>query len=88
MQNYVNSLAQKSSYLMYPLNVAAKLTDESTVRLTWSNDAEGVTAVVIEQSEDGKNFTEIQRLEGNATQTTITGLTPKKVYYFRLKKSF
>lgn len=85
IENYVNSLAQKSSYLMYPLNVAAKLTDESTVRLTWSNDAEGVTAVVIEQSEDGKNFTEIQRLEGNATQTTITGLTPKKVYYFRLK---
>lgn len=85
IENYVNSLAQKSSYLMYPLNVAAKLTDESTVELTWSNDAEEITSIVIEQSEDGKNFTEIQRLEANATKTTITGLTPKKVYYFRLK---
>ena len=85
IENYVNSLAQKSSYLMYPLNVAAKLTDESTVELTWSNDAEEITSIVIEQSEDGKNFTEIQRLEANATKTTIAGLTPKKVYYFRLK---
>ena len=85
IENYVNSLAQKSSYLMYPLNVAAKLSDESTVELTWSNDAEEITSIVIEQSEDGKNFTEIQRLEANATKTTITGLTPKKVYYFRLK---
>lgn len=85
IENYVNSLAQKSSYLMYPVNVAAKLTDESTVELTWKNDAEGVTAIVLEQSEDGKNFTEIQRLEATATSATITGLTPKKVYYFRLK---
>ena len=85
IENYVNSLAQKSSYLMYPVNVAAKLTDESTVEFTWKNDAEGVTAIVLELSEDGKNFTEIQRLEATATSATITGLTPKKVYYFRLK---
>lgn len=85
IENYVNSLAQKSDYLMYPLNVTAKLTDESTVELTWSNDAEGVTAIVLEQSEDGKTFVEIQRLEGTATRASVTGLTPKKIYYFRLK---
>ncbi len=85
IENYVNSLAQKSNYLMYPLNVVAKLADESTVELTWSNDAEGVTAIVLEQSEDGKVFTEIQRLDGEATRATVTGLTPQKVYYFRLK---
>ena len=85
IENYVNSLAQKSNYLMYPLNVTAKLTDESTVELTWTNDADNVIAIVLEQSEDGKNFSEIQRLEGNATQATVTGLIKKKVYYFRLK---
>lgn len=85
IENYVNSLAQKSSYLIYPLNVAATLTNESTVKLSWVNDAENITAIVVEQSEDGKNFSEIQRLEGNATTTTISGLTPKKIYYFRLK---
>lgn len=85
IENYVNSLAQKSSYLMYPLNVAAKLVDESTVQLTWTNDAEGVTAIVLEQSEDGKNFVEVQRLGGDAVTATVTNLTPKQIYYFRLK---
>ena len=86
IENYVNSLAQKSSYLMYPLNPEAKLTNATTVRLTWTNsEAETAVAIVVEQSEDGKKFTEIKRLAGNATTTTITGLTAKQIYYFRLK---
>ena len=85
IENYVNSLAQKSNYLMYPINVIAKLTDDTTVELTWSNDAEGVTSIILEQSEDGKTFTEVQRLESHTSKAIVTGLTPKKIYYFRLK---
>ena len=86
IEHYVNSLAQKSSYLMYPTNPEATLTSATTVKLTWLNgEAETATAIVVEQSEDGKTFTEIQRLPGNAVETTVTGLTADKIYYFRMK---
>lgn len=86
IEHYVNSLAQKSSYLMYPVNPEATLTDATTVKLTWLNgEAENATAIVVEQSEDNKTFTEIQRLAGAATETTVEGLIPDKVYYFRMK---
>ena len=86
IEHYVNSLAQKSSFLMYPINPEAKLTSATSVKLTWLNgEAETAKTIVVEQSEDGTTFTEIKRLSGKATTTTITGLTADKVYYFRLK---
>ena len=86
IEHYVNSLAQKSSYLMYPLNPQATLLDATTAELTWlCGDAEQTEAIVVEQSEDNKTFVEIQRLEANAVKTTVTGLTADKVYYFRFK---
>ena len=86
IEHYVNSLAQKSSYLMYPTNPEASLVDATTAKITWqNNEKETATAIVVEQSEDGKTFTEIQRLAGNATETVVTGLTADKVYYFRMK---
>ena len=86
IEHYVNSLAQKSSYLMYPINPEATLLDATTVKLTWMNgEAENAVAIVVEQSEDNKTFTEIQRLSGDATETTVAGLVADKVYYFRMK---
>ena len=86
IENYVNSLAQKTSYLMYPQQLTAKLSTPTTVKLTWVNgDNEEATAIVLEQSEDGKHFVEIQRLSATATTTDVDGLTPDKVYYFRMK---
>ena len=86
IEHYVNSLAQKTDYLMYPLNPEATLKDATTVELKWLNgETEKATAVVVEQSEDGKTFVEVQRLAGTATSTTISGLVADQVYYFRLK---
>ena len=86
IEHYVNSLAQKSSYLMYPVNPVATLLNATTVKLSWlNNEAETATAIVVEQSEDNKTFTEIQRLAGNATETTVSNLVADKVYYFRMK---
>ena len=86
IEHYVNSLAQKSSYLMYPMNPEATLLDATTVKLSWMNtEAENTEAIVVEQSEDNKTFTQILRLAGNATETIVTGLTPDKIYYFRMK---
>ena len=86
IEHYVNSLAQKSSFLMYPTNPEATLINATTASLKWLNsEAETAVAIVVEQSEDNKTFVEIQRLAGNATETTVTGLTADKVYYFRMK---
>ena len=57
IEHYVNSLAQKSSYLMYPQPHEANLAEchhrETEVDEQRSRNAE---AIVVEQSEDGKNF--------------------------------
>ena len=86
IENYVNSLAQKTSYLMYPQQLTATVVNGTTVRLSWTNgDMEDATAIVLEQSEDGKNFTEVKRLATTTKTTSVSGLTPDKVYYFRMK---
>ena len=85
IEHYVNSLAVKSTFLVCPQNVVAKLSTKTSVRLTWTNGEAAATAIIVEQSEDGRSFSEVKRLGGKATTATITGLTAGKVYFFRLK---
>ena len=86
IENYVNSLAQKTAFLMPPTSAKAELTNATTVKLTWNNpNTDKVTAVVVEQSENGKKYYEIKRLAGSAKTTTVNDLQAGKVYYFRMK---
>ena len=85
IEDYVNSLARKSDYLMYPQSVQATLSDPNTVVLAWTNAEDGAEKIVIEQSEDGVSYTVVDEVDGTETTATITGLTEGKVYYFRLK---
>ena len=86
IENYVNSLAQKVEFLMPPLNVEARLVDDTTVELTWTNEkSEKAVAIVVEQSSDGQQYTEIQRLPASATSTRVEGLVAGEPYLFRLK---
>ena len=71
--------------MMPPTNVKAKLADESTVVLKWANSDDGVEKTIVEQSEDGNNYTQIASLENGETTYTVSQLTPKQVYFFRLK---
>ena len=85
IEDYINSLAHASDYLMYPQAVTATMQDATTAVLTWTNMEEEADCIVIEQSEDGVSFTEVKRVGGTETQATITGLAEGQVYYFRLK---
>lgn len=85
IEDYINSLAHKSDYLMYPQNVTAKLANATTVVLTWTNAEEGAEKIVIEKSENGTDYTVVAKVDGNSTTATISGLEADKVYYFRLK---
>lgn len=85
IEDYVNSLAHKSDYIMYPQAVTATLKDPTTVVLTWKNAEEGADKIVVEISENGVDYTTAAEVEGNATTDTIQGLKEGQVYYFRLK---
>lgn len=85
IEDYVNSLAHKSDYIMYPQAVTATLKDPTTVVLTWKNAEEGGDKIVVEMSENGVDYTTAAEVEGNATTATIQGLKEGQVYYFRLK---
>lgn len=85
IEDYVNSLAHKSDYIMYPQAVTATLKDPTTVVLTWKNAEERADKIVVEMSENGVDYTTAAEVEGNATTATIQGLKEGQVYYFRLK---
>lgn len=85
IEDYVNNLAHKSDYIMYPQAVTATLKDPTTVVLTWKNAEEGADKIVVEMSENGVDYTTAAEVEGNATTATIQGLKEGQVYYFRLK---
>jgi|GEM_PF-701249 len=85
IEDYVNSLAHKSDYIMYPQALTATLKDPTTVVLTWKNAEEGADNIVVEMSENGVDYTTAAEVEGNATTATIQGLKEGQVYYFRLK---
>lgn len=85
IEDYVNSLAHKSDYIMYPQAVTATLKDPTTVVLTWKNAEEGADKIVVEMSENGVDYTTAAEVEGNATTAIIQGLKEGQVYYFRLK---
>lgn len=85
IEDYVNSLAHKSDYIMYPQAVTATLKDPTTVVLTWKNAEEGADKIVVEMSENGVDYTTAAEVEGNATTATIQELKEGQVYYFRLK---
>ena len=85
IEHYINSLATKSYYIFAPQAPKATLTNATTARLTWTNAQKDATAIVVEQSEDGEQFTEIQRLAGKATNTLVRDLTAGQLYFFRLK---
>ena len=85
IEDYVNSLAHKSDYIMYPQAVTATLKDPTTVVLTWKNAEEEADKIVVEMSENGVDYTTAAEVEGNATTATIQGLKEGQVYYFRLK---
>ena len=85
IEHYVNSLAVKSTFLICPQNVKASMVTKTVARLDWSNGEVEATNIIVEKSEDGRHFTEVKRVSGKSSATTVNGLTAGKPYYFRLK---
>lgn len=85
IERYINSIKSGQSYVRYPTVLAIKSLDTDYVTLKWNNNALASTAIVIEQSTDNTNFSELVRISPSLTEYKIQNLTPGVTYYFRLK---
>lgn len=85
IEDYINSLARKSDYLMPPSRVKVLLDNATTATLSWTNSDAEVENTLIEQSEDGKSYRQIAATGKGVSSYTVSGLTPEQVYFFRLK---
>ena len=68
-----------------PTNLAATAASSSQVDLTWTNTDPTATAVKIERSPDGINFTQIGTAAGSATSFSDTGLAASTSYTYRIR---
>ena len=68
-----------------PANLAATAITSSQIGLAWTNTAVNATAIEIDRSTDGINFTPlVTGLAPSTTTYTDTGLGAAKTYYYRL----
>ncbi|MBM6992237.1 MAG: hypothetical protein I3J02_03090 [Prevotella sp.] len=89
IEKYANSLAAETSFLTYPVGVKVDYigSDKSTAAISWSNADDRATAILLEMSNDGENFTQIDSFPAASTFRSVKGLDAKKVYYFRLRST-
>jgi hypothetical protein len=67
-----------------PANLTAAAVSTSQINLGWSNTTANQTAVMIEQSVDGVNFTPLATVAGDATSYNATNLLAGTTYYYRV----
>ena len=66
-------------------NLVATTISDTRIDLSWDILKAGMTGIVIEQSTDGINYTEIDFLGGTEDTYSVTGLTTNTHYYFRVR---
>ena len=85
IENYVFSIDRAYPYLKNPSNLEVTKQEKESISLTWTDNADNESGYAIEYSTDNKTFTEMARVEANATSYVANGLTPEQAYYFRVR---
>ncbi len=85
IERYINGITAGIPFVKYPTLPTVKGIDVDYVTLKWTNNAEIATAVVLEKSTNGTDYTEVARLDPATVQYKIEGLSASTTYYFRLK---
>lgn len=68
-----------------PSSLSASAVSFSSIKLTWSDNANNETGFKLERSLDGQVFTQFATLGTNATSFTDTGLSAGKTYFYRIR---
>lgn len=83
IENYINSLIETIASLKYPKNLQVTSIGESEVTLTWVNEEESATEVVVEYGKASNSLDQSVTLAGDATTVIVTGLLSNTEYFFR-----
>jgi uncharacterized protein (TIGR02145 family) len=84
VSDYATSTATNTSF-PYPTNLIATAIDDQSIQLTWSHNCSFEDGYIMERSEDGAAFTQIEELGENVIEYTDTGLNYGTDYTFRVK---
>ena len=88
LENYLNSLpgTEQANFLKYPTALAAEAITTSSLSLSWKDNAEQETEIILERSAaDQNNYTVLATLAPNTTTYVDEGLQQGTLYYYRLK---
>jgi len=68
-----------------PSNLAATAASGTQINLTWSDNSDNEEFIIIEQSLNGTNFTQIASKTPDIKNHSVTGLLPANTYTFRVR---
>lgn len=68
-----------------PSSLVASASDNTVVRLSWSDNADNETRYVVRRALDGGQFTTIAFLPRNTERFTDNGLNPSTIYRYRVR---
>jgi hypothetical protein len=76
---------ESRTMLFAPSNVGAFGTSDTSVTLTWTDNASNETHFIVDRSVDGVNYKRIGSVPANSTSFPDTGLQPGNTYHYRVK---
>jgi fibronectin type 3 domain-containing protein len=68
-----------------PTNLNGNVVSGSEIDLSWTNNANNATAILVDRSSDGTHFTQIASISGTATTYQDTSLSPGNTYYYEVQ---
>ncbi|MEK6320119.1 MAG: metallophosphoesterase [Acidobacteriota bacterium] len=68
-----------------PANLSVRRVSGSRVDVKWQASSCDEAGFVLEQSTDGRTFSEVARLDYNARSHSVTGLDPATEYFYRVR---
>jgi len=70
-----------------PANLTGTVVSGSEIDISWTNNANNATGILIDRSSDGVNFTQIASVGSTVTTYHDTSLSPGNTYYYKVQAS-
>jgi hypothetical protein len=87
LEEYLNSLieTEPADFLPHPSSLVAEEVSMTSITLSWTENADRETAIILERAAEGEAFAEIASLAPNTTTYTDEGLASGQLYSYRLQ---
>lgn len=87
LENFLNTILEtaQEDFMRHPSDVSASHITPTGLQLSWVDNTDRETEVLLERSVDQQEWALIATLEANTTSYTDEGLEPAREYFYRLK---